>query len=331
MAEALDLQTTQLSVLQRVSRGDVVRDPYPHVVVHDALPTALCQALIEQYPAPEAVGAGPKSNQRWSLPTTDALQSPDVPQVWKDFTRYHASPAFFSEVVDVFGAEIVRLYPKCFPDEGALRRLKLGMRNLDEFEDHDLLLDAQISGNTPVTEPSSVKTVHIDSNNKLFTGLLYLRPPGDDSVGGDLDIVRFRRDLSPGQYRRRYDGMFVDDAPGRARAHRALFDQHARHVRELSGCAPRCHGAPADGAASTVSQSGGRGRLRALRRAAALADAAAQTTAACEEARAAGCRARRAMRRTGRASNGFVSRIQQGKSYGSLRHATARFLRGCRS
>jgi hypothetical protein len=211
MAEALDLQTTQLSVLQRVSRGDVVRDPYPHVVVHDALPTALCQALIEQYPAPEAVGAGPKSNQRWSLPTTDALQSPDVPQVWKDFTRYHASPAFFSEVVDVFGAEIVRLYPKCFPDEGALRRLKLGMRNLDEFEDHDLLLDAQISGNTPVTEPSSVKTVHIDSNNKLFTGLLYLRPPGDDSMGGDLDIVRFRRDLSPGQYRRRYDGMFVDD------------------------------------------------------------------------------------------------------------------------
>ena len=73
------------------------------------------------------------------------------------------------------------------------------MRNRDEFADHDLLMDAQISGNTPVVEPSSVKTVHIDSNNKLLTGLLYLRAPEDDSVGGDLDIVRFRRDLSPGQ------------------------------------------------------------------------------------------------------------------------------------
>lgn len=211
MAEALELETSQLSVLQRVSRADVVRDPYPHIVVQDAIPEALCRALIEQYPTPQAVGAGPKSNQRWSLPTDDALRSPDVPQVWKDFTRYHASPAFFGEVVDVFGAEIVRLHSRFFPDEAALRRLRLGVRNRDGFEDHDLLLDAQISGNTPVTEPSSVKTVHIDSDNKLFTGLLYLRPPGDDSVGGDLDIVRFRRDLTPGQYARRYDGMFVDD------------------------------------------------------------------------------------------------------------------------
>lgn len=212
MAEAPELEVSQLSVLQKVGRADVVRDPYPHVVVQDALPAALCRALIEQYPAPAAVGAGPKSNQRWSLPTSDALASSDIPPVWKDFVAYHASPAFFAEVVDVFGAEIVQLFPRFFPDEAALRRLKLGVRNRDEFANHDLLMDAQISGNTPVVEPSSVKTVHIDSNNKLFTGLLYLRAPEDDSVGGDLDIVRFRRDLPAGQYKRRYDGMFVDDA-----------------------------------------------------------------------------------------------------------------------
>jgi hypothetical protein len=211
MAKVLEMSASQLSVLQHVTRADVVREPYPHIVMRDAVPEALCRALIDSYPAPAVVGAGPGSNQRWSMPTFEAVQSPDVAAVWKDFSRYHASAEFFGEVVDVFGAEIVRLYPQFFPDEQTLRRLRLGVRKRDRFDDRDLLLDAQIAGNTPVTEPSSVKTVHIDSNNKLFTGLLYLRPPGDDSVGGDLDIVRFRRDLSPARYARRYDGMFVDD------------------------------------------------------------------------------------------------------------------------
>jgi len=212
MAESVDLETPHLSVLQRARRADVVRDPYPFLILRDAIPAALCRALIEQYPAPAAVGAGAESNERWSLPTADAEQSTDIPEVWKAFVRYHASPAFFAEVVDVFGADIVRLYSTFFPDETALRALQPGVRNRDPFEGHGLLLDAQIAGNTPVTEASSVKTVHIDSNNKLFTALLYLRAPDDDSVGGDLDVVRFRRDLTPSEYRRRYDGVFVDDA-----------------------------------------------------------------------------------------------------------------------
>jgi hypothetical protein len=214
MAEALEPESRrngrEYSVLQRARRRDVVSDPYPFVVVRNALPEALCQALIEQYPSPAAVQAGADSNQRWSLPAADADRSSEIPAVWKAFTAYHASPAFWSEIVDVFGAEMVKRYPAAFPDESALRRLRPGVRHRDEFDDRDLLMDAQIAGNTPVTEASSVKTVHIDSNNKLYTGLLYLRAPEDDSVGGDLDIVRFRRDLSPSQYKRRYDGMFVE-------------------------------------------------------------------------------------------------------------------------
>ena len=86
------------------------------------------------------------------------------------------------------------------------------MRVRDSMENHDLLLDAQISGNTAVSTASSVKSIHIDSEHKLFTGLLYLRPAADDSIGGDLNVVRFRRDLTAAEHRRRYDGMFVDDA-----------------------------------------------------------------------------------------------------------------------
>jgi len=105
----------------------------------------------------------------------------------------------------------VRLYPHAFPTLESLRSLNVGVRERDTTDDFDLLLDAQISGNTAVNDASSVKTIHIDSEHKLFTGLLYLRSPDDDSIGGDLDVLRFRRDLTSSQWRRRYDGMFVED------------------------------------------------------------------------------------------------------------------------
>jgi len=212
-----------LSVLARATRTDVASDPYPHLILEDALPDALCQALIDAYPAPAVVGAGARSNQRWSMPTTAALASDGVPDIWKRFVDHHASPAFFSEVCDVFGDQIVERYPTRFPDEATLRALRVGVRNRDVLRRQgpnasdsdvgvDLVLDAQIAGNTPVLAPSSVKTVHVDSGNKLFTGLLYLRLPEDDATGGDLEVVRFRRDLTRAQYARRFDGMFVDDA-----------------------------------------------------------------------------------------------------------------------
>lgn len=212
MAEARSHDAGALSVLARARRSDVASDPYPYLVIEDALPPALCDALIASYPAPDVVGAGARSNQRWSLPTAAALGSPGVSALWQDFVGYHASARFFSEVCDIFGAAMVRQFQGRFPDESAVRQLVTGMRKRDSFKNVDLLLDAQISGNTPVSAASSVKTVHVDSGNKLFTGLLYLRLPEDDSRGGDLDVVRFRRDLSPRARARRFNGMFVDDA-----------------------------------------------------------------------------------------------------------------------
>ena len=128
------------------------------------------------------------------------------------FVAYHSSPAFFDDFVRVFGDHVVRLYPGLFPDLDSLRAMRLGIRERDENDSCDLFLDAQISGNTAVRDASSVKTIHVDSEHKLFTGLLYLRRPEDDSTGGDLDVLRFRKDLTAAQWRKRFDGMFIDDA-----------------------------------------------------------------------------------------------------------------------
>ena len=41
----------EFSILQRATRADIRLDPYPHVLIHDALPPAVFQALAESFPS----------------------------------------------------------------------------------------------------------------------------------------------------------------------------------------------------------------------------------------------------------------------------------------
>ena len=72
----------------------------------------------------------------------------------------------------------------------------IGRRNEETLENSDVLLEAQISINTPVRTKSSVLGIHVDNSNKLFAGLLYLRKPEDDSVGGNLNLYSWKEQFS---------------------------------------------------------------------------------------------------------------------------------------
>jgi hypothetical protein len=56
----------------------------------------------------------------------------------------------------------------------------------------DLSIEFQFAINTPVQTASRVRARHVDNAKKLFSGLFYMREPDDDSVGGDLEICRWR-------------------------------------------------------------------------------------------------------------------------------------------
>ncbi len=56
----------------------------------------------------------------------------------------------------------------------------------------DLWIDVQFAINTPVRKTSRVRARHVDDPKKLFFGLLYMRAPEDDSIGGDLEICRWK-------------------------------------------------------------------------------------------------------------------------------------------
>lgn len=202
-----------LSVLQKARQSDVHLDPFPYLVIRDALPADLCERLIASYPALPAMDVNlARNNARWSYPTHKVAQNQAIDPLWRDFVAYHASKEFFHEIVDLFYDGIRAAYPGRFSSIQSLKDMSVGVRDKDARETTDILMDAQISGNTPVRTPSSVRTIHIDAGDKLFSGLFYLRRDDDDSVGGDLSIYKFKpryRTLS--EKLSCFNGVNVDD------------------------------------------------------------------------------------------------------------------------
>jgi hypothetical protein len=147
-----------LSVLQRAHASAVAKSPYPYIVIPDALPAELCEQLIAGYPPAGELGADTgRNNARWSYPACKVRENQAIDQTWRDIIAYHVSRAFYNEFLDLFAGAIVEQFPAAFPDEEMLRGLRLGLREADSFDQADILLDAQICGNTPVTRARSVK------------------------------------------------------------------------------------------------------------------------------------------------------------------------------
>lgn len=190
------------SILKRVTRDDIRRTPFPHVVVEDALDADLYQALSDAMPTGEYIagklGKEIVSNERYNYVSEHALNDPQIPQVWKDFAAYHASAEFYHEFLDLFLDDLLAGNPGVEEKTGPLRDLRVGRRNHDDFGHHDILMDCTAVINSPVTgKPTSYRGPHVDKPYKLFGGLFYMRLPEDDSTGGDLVLYKYR----PGGHR----------------------------------------------------------------------------------------------------------------------------------
>lgn len=184
------------TLLANVKKWQVLAKPFPHLVVENPLPEDLCLKLFSEYPPLEGITKEAElySNQRFSLSASEVLNdSARVSPLWLEFVRLHTSEIFYAQVINLFGDHIRSMYPSLEKNIGALGELSTAVRFMDANPSADILLDAQICVNTHVVEtPSAVRRVHVDSPEKLFTGLYYMRHPDDTSTGGDLEIYRFK-------------------------------------------------------------------------------------------------------------------------------------------
>lgn len=184
------------SVLSRVTKKDIIWEPFPHIVKENALEESLCDELIAQYPKLDVLTKGItlEQNTRFSFSSKDVRESSAISDLWKEFIALHVSKSFYDEFMDLFGDYLDNLYPDFVKESGSFKSLAVGTLNEDSYDEKVTLLSSYIAGNTPVTETSTVKIAHIDNINKFLTGLLYLRKPDDDSKGGNLEIFETRGD-----------------------------------------------------------------------------------------------------------------------------------------
>jgi hypothetical protein len=182
------------SLVARVSKADVVEEPFPHVVVREPLDPNLCDRLIAEFPSLDVISEGRphKSNQRLNYRARRATDDPLLSPLWREMVATHVSQGFLDQLLGLFGESIRRTYPSFERTIGPPESLRAGVRYIDTFETADVLLEAQPAMNTPVTAaPSSVRAGHLDNANKLIVGLYYLRHPDDDSTGGELELYRY--------------------------------------------------------------------------------------------------------------------------------------------
>jgi SAM-dependent methyltransferase len=185
----------QRSVLAKAR--EVIREPFPHVIVEDALDDY--RELAGVFPDAELLRKGESlgSNEYSHVHADQILTDPRIAPAWKRFVRYHTSAAFFSEVVSLFGLQ-------------HLERLDTSVRYLEP--PRDVMLECQFAWCEPVSEISSSAPRHVDRVVSLFAGLLYFRLPGDDSAGGDLELYDGERPVKTIPYRANTLVFFLNSA-----------------------------------------------------------------------------------------------------------------------
>jgi hypothetical protein len=182
----------------RLADAAIRLEPFPHIVVPDALDPAQYRQLCAGFPPFSRIGWAnprlqPRSNSKYELSAAAMMADATMPQAWRTFAALHSDRAFFDSVVASFDGH----WP------AALRQALGGTldgHTMERLVRHRpraarIALDARIEINAPVTgAASSPRAAHLDMPNRIYSGLLYLRHPEDDSQGGDLQLFRWKGD-----------------------------------------------------------------------------------------------------------------------------------------
>ena len=190
--------TLSYDILQHADMAQVRMDPFPHIVIDDALPAELFERLSASFPDPEDMLPERKAENnkrfnllsRWGATEFDFDgASPD----WQNFVEANESTAFVERAF--------ALFPDHVKLENGERRIDLArfgpdlpaaIKTGDTVGFDEVVPRVTVAVNTPVTKVNSVRGPHTDNRRKAYVGLLYFRLPEDDSTGGDLEIYRWK-------------------------------------------------------------------------------------------------------------------------------------------
>lgn len=207
-----------LSVLQKFSSSNLANEPFPYLIIENALPADLYERLAADYPSPELIFGSRvrkdkemKSNSRYDIAAQTVHAHPELDLgLWREFVFYHTSQEFLDELMDKLGDVIAKTYPNlmtALKAKTGSEHPRAGVRRYtDAAEACDFALDCQVGMNSPVLgqAATSVKSLHLDDARELFAGLFYCRDQADKTEGGDLLLYKRKPGNGYSFYNQRY-------------------------------------------------------------------------------------------------------------------------------
>ncbi len=172
-----------------VKRALLKHDPFPHMIIHPALPWHYYHELQEQWPKPEEIsrdqrdeaGIGNFLHQRSAK---NVIGNPEIPQLWRQFFMDHTSGAWLNKLLEGFDEN--QILASFFSKMG--ESFSVSVKGTGEGQ---ITLDCQFAINTPTKIKSFVRGPHIDSPDEIVAGLMYF-PVNGDKQGGNLQLYRWK-------------------------------------------------------------------------------------------------------------------------------------------
>jgi len=180
----------ELSVLQNVKQ--VETDPYPYVCVEGALPEKRYKELCETFPMELVCSTSPHDNGVTYRYKMKECQQQQPPAIWQDFFAYHTSKEYFNSCIELFGPHIAKAYGDQFLHD--LLQGSVTPRDVDNSGSY--VADCQFVVHEPVDQTGTTRTPHIDNPVEIYAGLLYMRLPEDDSLGGNFTVHSVHKEIT---------------------------------------------------------------------------------------------------------------------------------------
>tara|TARA_Y100001958_G_C21215785_1_gene541188 strand:+ start:19 stop:786 length:768 start_codon:yes stop_codon:yes gene_type:complete len=168
-----------LNVLQK--GGVVVADPYPHIIIEDALPDNVYAELERTFPENAVLSTEPfDGGICYRYKADKLLQEAFKPEIWRDFCDYHTSAEYVNQCFRLFEPWLTPQLQREFLHEEVAAR---GWTN----DAHNIHTDCQLVMHKPITDRTS-RTPHLDNPIEIYAGLLYMPHPDDGGTGGEFQI-----------------------------------------------------------------------------------------------------------------------------------------------
>ena len=165
---------------------DYFNDPYPHVIIKNALPQDLYDSLAKNFPVEQMKQELPLiEGHTYRYLANDVLYKKTIPvsKEWKNFFQTHTSQEYYDKVLELFKNDMP------YGDD----RIKKNVAVRGFAEKHYYMVtDTQFVVHKPIKQ-GTTRTTHLDNPQELYAGLLYFRQPEDKSTGGDFDILETKQ------------------------------------------------------------------------------------------------------------------------------------------